>query len=141
MNIMSASCVSMSCDPTDPRRHRKPRLHGGKYATGHCPVDYQADSETGTTGSIVLPNSRKPKGKRSIRIGTWNVKGLVTQPGKLDIIEREMQSRNIDILGLSEVHWRGSGHFVTENGNTVYYSGSNEKSENGVAFIVPKRWQ
>ena len=79
---------------------------------------------------------RKPK-----KIATWNVRGLIQQPGKLQIIEKEMRAYNIDILGISEAHWRGNGHFRTISGNYIYFSGNAEESVNGVAMIVPKKLQ
>lgn len=71
--------------------------------------------------------------------GTWNVRGL-NQPGKLNQIENEMDKCNISILGLSETHWRDSGHFTSAAQNTVMCSGNGLNSRNGVAVIVSKSW-
>ena len=40
-------------------------------------------------------------------IGTWNIMSI-TQ-GKLDVVKHEMAKMNIDILGISEVKWKGNG--------------------------------
>ncbi|XP_041109767.1 craniofacial development protein 2-like [Polyodon spathula] len=69
-------------------------------------------------------------------IGTWNVRGMNT--GKLDIIKTEMERLNIDILGINELHWTGSGYF-NSNDYTVYYSGNDNIRRNGVAIIANKK--
>jgi len=38
----------------------------------------------------------------------------------LFIVEREMQLHKLDIVGLSETHWKGDGHFTTTQGNSVF---------------------
>ena len=40
-------------------------------------------------------------------IGTWNIKSI-TQ-GTLDVVKHEMAKMNIDILGISELKWKGNG--------------------------------
>jgi len=42
-------------------------------------------------------------------------------------------------LGLSEVCWMGKGHYGTERGSLVIYSGSEVKREAGVAMMLDKR--
>ena len=69
-------------------------------------------------------------------IGTWNVRGMNT--GKLDIVKIEMKRLKIDILGISELHWAGSGYFNSDD-YTVYYSGNESIRRNGVAFIANKK--
>ncbi|XP_047116217.1 craniofacial development protein 2-like [Schistocerca piceifrons] len=66
-------------------------------------------------------------------IGTWNVRSMYQ--GKLDIVKREMEKINIDILGTSEMRWTGMGEFASD-GHMVYYSGHDNNRSNGVAFIV-----
>lgn len=55
------------------------------------------------------------------------------------LIEREVI--NINIVGICETHWAGSGHFTSKNGNTIYFSGHQTDSVHGVAIIIPKRLQ
>ena len=49
------------------------------------------------------------------------------------------QTRNseirIDILGISELKWTGTGHF-TSGSYEVYYSGSQNTRTNGVAMVL-----
>jgi len=41
---------------------------------------------------------------------------------------------------VAEARWTGTGDFGTEGGHHVWYSGTDNKHEQGVAFIVHKRW-
>jgi exonuclease III len=70
-------------------------------------------------------------------IGTWNIRGLTT--GKLEVITREMERLNIQILGITE-HWMlGHGKFTTESGHTMIYSGKEEgHRRQGVGIILDK---
>ena len=58
--------------------------------------------------------------------------------GKLDIVKAEMERLNIDILGISELHWIGSGYFNSDD-YMVYYSGNGNTRCNGVAVIASKK--
>lgn len=60
----------------------------------------------------------------------------VIKPGKLSIVEREMESHDISILGIGETHMRRIGHFKTASGNTMYFSGLDDSSLHGVGFIM-----
>jgi len=64
------------------------------------------------------------------------VRGLL-QPGKLKILEKEIARYGLNICGISETHWKGNGHFLTE-GHVIYHSGNDENSRGGVAFVLPK---
>ncbi|CAG4964895.1 unnamed protein product [Colias eurytheme] len=123
---------NMSGDPADPRRHL-PGRGGVKYATGHAFVTRQAPHGNSATDEM---NTRKSL-RVPHRTGTWNVRGL-NQPGKLQIVENEMERKNVQLLGISETHWNGQGHFTSDLGNAVYFSGPEQGSSRGVAFIVPQ---
>src|SRR5215467_2817125 len=58
--------------------------------------------------------------------------------GKLDVVKNKMERMDIDILGISELRWKGFGHFTSDN-HVVYYAGNESRRKNGVAFIVTKR--
>ena len=45
--------------------------------------------------------------KSNIATGTWNVGSM--NKGKLEVVKQEMARVNIDILGISELRWTGSG--------------------------------
>ena len=68
-----------------------------------------------------------------IGIGTWNVWSM--NQGKLDIVKREMERIDVNLLlGVSEIKWTGMGHFKSDN-HEVYYSGQDAQRRNGVAFM------
>lgn len=118
------------CHPTSNRRRGASGARGEKYVTGHGGVTVQALCGNSATGT--------PFKLRQIqKIGTWNVRGLQQNPGKLLMIEKEMVRVNLNICGLSETHWQKSGHFLTDN-HAVYFSGNDTKSQNGVAILIPK---
>ena len=72
----------------------------------------------------------------TFKMGTWTVRGM--NEGKLDIVKREMIRNNIDILGISELHWTGNGYFKSDD-FMVYFSGNDITRRKGVAFIVNKK--
>ena len=47
---------------------------------------------------------------------------------------------NVDILGISELKWRGMGEFNSDD-HYIYYCGQESFRRNGVALIVNKRVQ
>ena len=47
---------------------------------------------------------------------------------------------NVDILGISELKWRGMGEFNSDD-HYIYYCGQESLRRNGVALIVNKRVQ
>jgi exonuclease III len=55
--------------------------------------------------------------------------------GKLENLKREKQRAEINILGLSEVRWKGQGYFRDEY--RIIYSGG-EKGQRGVAMILDR---
>ena len=63
-------------------------------------------------------------------IGTWNVRSM--NQGKLDMIKQEMVTVHIDILGISELKWRGMGEFNSD-GHYIYYCGQESLRRNGVS--------
>ena len=67
-----------------------------------------------------------------MRIGTWNVRSM--NQGKLDIVKREMERIDVNLLGVSEMKWTGMGHFKSDN-HEVYYSGQDAQRRSGVASM------
>ena len=59
---------------------------------------------------------------------------------KLEVVKREMVRVNIDILGISELKWTGTGEFNSDH-HYIYYCGQESLSRHGVAIIVNKRVQ
>ena len=67
--------------------------------------------------------------------GTWNVRSM--NQGKLKVVKQEMARININILGISELKWKGVGKF-NPNDHYIYYCGQESLRKNGVALIVNK---
>ena len=77
----------------------------------------------------------KSKDKRNIyKISTWNVRTLY-QGGKLANVENEMERLKIDIMGIGEMRWPGSGEMTTEKNRKVIYSGG-DTANRGVGIIM-----
>ena len=71
-------------------------------------------------------------------IGTWNVRSM--NHSKLEVVKQEMAKVNINILGISELKWRGMGEFNSDD-HYIYYCGQESLRRNGVALTVNKRVQ
>ena len=69
-------------------------------------------------------------------IKTWNVKSM--NQGKLEVIKQEMARVNLNILGISELKWTGTGAFNSDD-RCIYYCGQESLRRNGVSLIVNKR--
>ena len=70
------------------------------------------------------------------RIGTWNVRTMYAT-GKSAQVMREMRRYHLDILGISECRWTGSGKIRTQTGETIIYSGRpDDHHSNGVAIAM-----
>ncbi|KAI8441389.1 hypothetical protein MSG28_015004 [Choristoneura fumiferana] len=122
--------------PSDPRSDRRPGLSGAegvKWVTGHQDASNQASYGKNATGN------RNVNLRREHRIGTWNVRGLLGV-GKLHILERELERCKLTITGISETHWKDSGHFDSGK-HTFYFSGNDKSSFSGVAIAIPKSWK
>ena len=60
--------------------------------------------------------------------------------GKLDMVKQEMIRVNINILGISELKWIGTGELNSDD-HYVYYCGQESLRKNGTALTVNKRVQ
>lgn len=59
--------------------------------------------------------------------------------GKVDVVKKEAVSHNRTLLGITETHMRGQGHFKTSNSNILYFLGPTNSSTNGVANWISHR--
>lgn len=130
--MLNDSSTCMPCDPSSDRRLIGFGPSSVKSVTEQTDVGNQALSAARATGK----NNKLPQ-KSKINIATWNVRGLLGV-GKLQILQRELKAAEIDICGLAETHWKGKGHFTT-NDHQIFVSGSDTASRNGVAIMVNKR--
>ena len=60
--------------------------------------------------------------------------------GKLEVVKQEMTRVKIDILGISELRWTGTGEFNSDD-HYIYYCEQESLRRNGVAIMVNKRVQ
>ena len=73
---------------------------------------------------------------RSNAVGTWNIRSM--NQGKLTVVRQKMARVNINILGISELKWTGTGEFNSDD-HYIYYCGQESLRRNGVATIVNKK--
>ena len=64
--------------------------------------------------------------KEQYCIGTWNVRSM--NQGKLEVVKQARARVNVDILGISELKWTGSGDF-NQDDHYIYYFGKNPLEE------------
>ena len=71
-------------------------------------------------GSIVAP-------KRQTNIGCWNVRTLAetTRAGQ---VAKEMKEYGIEVLGISETRWKGTGTVTLQSGEKMVYVGTTGRS-------------
>ncbi len=43
-----------------------------------------------------------------------------------------------NVLGISELRWKGLGETTTDKGHKLYFSGRDDRPEHGVGFLVHK---
>ena len=55
---------------------------------------------------------------------------------KVQQVVKEMKNYKIDLLGVSECRWTGSGKLRLNSGNTVLDSGMEKTNEKAVAIII-----
>ena len=60
--------------------------------------------------------------------------------GKLEVVKQEMARVNVDILGISELKWTGTGEFNSDNGY-IYYFGQESLRRNGVESTKESKMQ
>lgn len=125
----------MPCDPGSNRRCGT-RTACVKLATGQVGGGNQ--TPLGNYASGRLTRKTKRNNNNILKVATWNVQGL-NKTGKLEIVENA--SKSIAILGISETHWKQTGHFISSNGNYIIAASNPNQSKNGVAIIVNKDWK
>ena len=58
--------------------------------------------------------------------------------GKLEVVKQEMARVNVNILGISELKWTGTGEFNSDDHYT-YDCGQESLRRNGIVVMVNKR--
>ena len=75
--------------------------------------------------------------KTTINLGAWNVRTMFEMTKTAQVL-KEMKRYNLDILGVSECRWTGSGRKVNSDGSTILFSGLDDMHSSGVALIINK---
>lgn len=97
-----------------------------------CNMPWRSESGRGSNKATQVVILRNP-----CNIGTWNVRTMLV-PGKMEILKEEMSRLNIDILGLCEVRWEGSGDYWSDDFRIIYTG--DKQGSNGTAIILNKPW-
>ena len=124
-----------------------PMSEGVQYATGEwqraitnsCRKNEAAETKWKQC-TVVDVSGGKSKAwscKEQYCIQTWNVRSM--SQGKLDVVKK-MTRVNINILGISELKWMGTGEFNSDD-HYIYYHGQEFHMRNRAALIVNKRIQ
>ena len=54
------------------------------------------------------------RNRHQLKIGTWNVQTTM-QKGKFENVKQEIKMMKINILGLSEIRWKGAGCITSDS--------------------------
>eukprot|EP00794_Sanderia_malayensis_P014456 gene14456-biopygen11561 len=68
---------------------------------------------------------------------TWNVRTLYAA-GKREQLQLEMERYRLNVLGISEMRWKGMGETILDNVDRIWWSGEENKRASGVGFLVNK---
>ena len=97
-----------------------PRLVGAQYASGYQWRNNFRKNEVMEPKQKQYPivdvtgdRSKVRCYKEQYCIGTWNVRSM--NQGKLEVVKQEMARVNVDILGISELKWTGTGEFHSDD--------------------------
>ncbi|KAG1652592.1 Craniofacial development protein 2 [Nymphon striatum] len=122
-----------------------PRHEGTRNATGEeqdaemssaSRNDVIRSKPSGNLSTDVTSTENRPMSffKRK-KIGTWNVQTM--NEGKLDIVKLEMARTKTQLLAVSEIKWKGKGHFNSDD-SKIYFSGHDILRRHSVGFICDK---
>ena len=82
---------------------------------------------------------RRLRNKGIIRMGTWNIRTLMTV-GKIEEIGKQMKEYKIEILALQETRWKGEGQ-IDRNNYTLLYGGEDKQGKRGTGFMISKTFK
>lgn len=79
------------------------------------------------------------KRKRTMILGTWNVRSLT---GKEEELVEEMEKYGVDLLAVTETKKKGNGTLLLGRSKHMFYSGVSigQRAATGVALIVSNKW-
>ena len=100
---------------------------------GLGPTTLSHEKPTHSLGSLQDTGRRPPQRKRTMQIGTWNVRTLF-RSGAWASLSSELLKYRMDVTALQEVRWKGTDTIKTKH-HTIFYSG-HEQNTLGTAFVV-----
>lgn len=107
---------------------------GVKLATGHCRIGDQALNRNSiTTGNSI---ASMPPDDRNMECSRLKSTRKTYNTGTESSLAVDKPVLGLNICGLSELHWKGSGHLLTDH-YVLYFSGNDITSNNGVGFLIP----
>ena len=105
------------------------------------PIAAQDGRDKLTTGPTPQIDTQRTKTRRLTNtetvIGTWNVRTL-NACGKTRQLTHALEPYRWDIIGLSEVRWKGIGEARLDEGHKIWFSGDENYHQHGVAIMVRK---
>lgn len=113
------------------------RLTNLPYRLGRRPGEQGPRTHSRNQGWIDKFNTGTSKikiARQNMKIGTWNVRTL-REDGQYELLREEMKPYECDILGISEMRWKGKGEL--NNGEVIWSGGKNAMF--GVGFVLSKR--
>ena len=75
--------------------------------------------------------------RNNIVVGTWNVRTLNT-PGKLEELTHTLNRYKWNVPELCEMRRKGMGETTTQEGHKIYFSGKDDRHEEGLGVLVHK---
>lgn len=106
---------------------------GARRHDGNCCDDIDPNSSERSVSDVITQH----RNGSILNIGTWNIRTLY-KAGRLDNCLLELESNNLDILGLAEVRWTESGR-IKKKGHVICYSGG-EEHKNGVGMVINRKY-
>ena len=118
-----------------------PRSLGAQYATGDQGRNKSRKNEETEPKQKQHPvvdvtgdGSKVRCCKEQYCIGTWNIRSM--NQGKLELVKQVTARVSVDILGISELKWTGTGEFNSDD--HYIYCGQESLRRNGVAIMINK---
>ena len=110
-----------------------------KMSTNVIENDHRSTNPNADLRNVNNVNSSLLNPKSNCNIGTWNVQTMYSTSKTAQIV-KEMGNYQLDILGISECRWTGSGKMNTKNDKgesyTIIHSGQKDTHHRGVALIM-----
>ena len=85
-----------------------------------------------------LPGSNLLVRRRGLRVATLNVRSL-NGSGASTLLVKELASMQVDLTGLQEVRWPGSGEMAVGDARLLWSGREDKKRSEGVGLVVVKQ--